>query len=135
MENMVINHWAVISSAVFNMILGASWYSPALFYEAWKKENGLRDETLKNANPVKMHGISFILALIMSYNMAFFLGDKGTNWEWGLTAGFLTGFGWAAAIFTIIALFEQKSWKYILINAFYIILYFSGIGFIIGAWR
>lgn len=45
------------------------------------------------------------------------MGDANTDWQWGLTAGFLAGFGWAAAIFTVIALFEQKSWKYILINA------------------
>ena len=47
----------------------------------------------------------------MAYNMAAFLGDAETGWQWGLTAGFLTGFGWAAAIFTVIALFEQKSWR------------------------
>ncbi|MCB9237428.1 MAG: DUF1761 domain-containing protein [Flammeovirgaceae bacterium] len=52
-----------------------------------------------------------------------------------MTAGFLTGFGWAAAIFTAIALFEQKSWKYIMINSGYIIVYFTVIGFILGLWR
>ena len=83
----------------------------------------------------KMYAISFILALVMSYNMAFFLGDTQTNWIWGLTAGFLTGFGFSAMIFTAIALFELKSLKYILINGGYIIVYFSLIGFIIGIWR
>jgi hypothetical protein len=135
MENMIINHWAVLVCAIFNMVLGAIWYSPALFYNAWKKENNLTDEQLKKSNPIKTHGISFLLAYLMSYNLAFFLGDTNTDWQWGLTAGFLTGFGWAAAIFTAIALFEQKSWKYILINSGYIIVYFSVIGFILGIWR
>ena len=135
MENMVINHWAVLVCAVFNLILGAIWYSPALFYKAWKKENQLTDEQLKQGNPGKMYGLSFALAYLMAYNMAFFLGDANTNWQWGTTAGFLTGFGWAAAIFTIIALFEQKSWTYILINSGYIITFFTMIGFILGLWR
>lgn len=135
MENAIINHWAVLSCAVFSMVLGAFWYSPLLFYNAWKRENKLTDEQLKKSNPLKTHGISFLLAYLMSYNLAFFLGDAQTTWQWGLTAGFLAGFGWAAAIFATIALFEQKSWKYIAINGAYIIIYFTGIGFILGIWR
>ena len=135
MENVIINHLAVFTCAIFNLILGALWYSPALFYQAWKSENGLTDERLQKANPLKMHGTAFVLALLMSYNLAFFLGDAETNVTWGLTAGFLTGFGWCAAIFTIIAIYEQKSWKYIAINAGYIIIYFTVIGGILGAWR
>jgi hypothetical protein len=135
MENMIINHWAVLLCAVFNLILGAIWYSPALFYNAWKQENKLTDEQIKHSNPTKTYGITFLLAYLMSYNLAFFLGDAKTDWQWGLTAGFLAGFGWAAAIFTVIALFEQKSWKYIFINGLYITIYFSAIGLILGIWR
>lgn len=135
MENMIINHWAVLACAVFNMILGAVWYSPALFFTAWKKENNLTDEQLKKANSAKMYIVGFLLAYLMSYNLAFFLGDAGTDWQWGLSAGFLAGFGWAAAIFATIALFEQKSWKYIFINGGYIVVYFTTIGFILGIWR
>jgi len=135
MENMIINHWAVLVCAVLNLALGAIWYSPALFYKAWKKENKLQDEDFKGINMGKMYTISFVLALIMSYNMAFFLGDEKTDWVWGTTAGFLTGFGWCAMIFAAIALFELKSWKYIFINSGYIIIYFTLIGFVLGAWR
>ncbi len=135
MEELYINHLAVLVCALFNMILGAIWYSPALFYESWKRQNQLSDEDLAKANMAKMYGIAFALAYLMSYNLAFFLGDAETTWSWGLTAGFLAGFGWAAAIFTVIALFEQKSWKYILINGGYIVIYFSVIGAILGAWR
>ena len=135
MENLIINHWAVLSCAALNLILGAFWYSPALFYSAWKRENGLQDEDLKNINMGKMYSLSFILALIISYNMAMFLGDATTNWSWGMTAGFLTGFGFCAAIFSVIALFELRSLKYILINSGYIVVYFTLIGLILGAWR
>lgn len=132
---MYINHWAVLTCAVFNLLLGALWYSPALFYNAWKNENKLTDEDIRKASHLKTYGISFVLALLMSYNLAFFLGDANTGWQWGLTAGFLTGFGWAAAIFTAIALFEQRSWRYIFINSGYIIVYFTLIGFLLGTWR
>ena len=136
MERFHINHWAVFASAIANLILGALWYSPLLFYKAWMKENNFTEEMIKEKfNPLKTYGLTFILSLIISYNLAFFLGDDKTNSTWGATAGFLAGFGFSALIFTIIALFEQRSWKYMLINGGYITIYFTLIGFIIGAWR
>lgn len=135
MENLHINHFAVITCAVANLALGALRYSPLLFYNAWKKENNLSEEQLKKINPAKTYGLTLIFSLIMSYNMAFFLGDDKTDWVWGATAGFLAGFGWAALIFAVIALFEMRSWKYIVINGGYIVIYFTLMGFIIGIWR
>lgn len=130
-----INHWAVIACAIANLALGALWYSPLLFYKAWKKENSFSDEQLKNINPAKVYGITFISSVIISYNMVFFLGDAKTDMAWGATAGFLTGFGFCALSFTVISLFELRSWKYIFINGGYITLYFTIIGFILGTWR
>jgi len=130
-----INHLAVIVCGLVNLILGALWYSPVLFYNAWKNENRFTDEQLKKLNPIKVYGVSFLLALCISYNMAFFLADGQTDITWGTTAGFLTGFGFSGFIFAIVALFEMKSIKYILINGGYITLYFTIIGAILGAWK
>ena len=136
METMYINHWAVIVSAAVNLVVGGIWYSPALFYNAWKKENRLTDEMIKQkAKPALTYTLAFVFSLIISYNMAFFLADEGTDWLWGLTAGFLAGFGWATLIFAIVAMFEFRSWRYILINGGYITVYFTLIGFILGIWR
>lgn len=135
MENMYINHWAVLVAAISNLIVGAIWYSPALFYDAWKKENNKTDDDFKDINVGKLYGISTILSVVICYNMAFFLGDANTDWVWGTTAGFLTGFGWAAMIFVIIAMYEQKTIRYMLINGGYIVVYFTLIGFILGIWR
>jgi hypothetical protein len=130
MEQFYINHWAVLVCAVANLVVGALWYSPMLFYKVWMKENNFTE-----FNPLKTYGMSFVLSLIISYNLAFFLGDDKTNASWGATAGFLAGFGFSALIFAVVALFEQRSWRYILINGGYITIYFTLIGFIIGAWR
>jgi hypothetical protein len=135
MENMSINHLAVFVCAVFNLILGALWYSPVLFYKAWLTENNLTEEDLKKLNPAKVYTLTFILALIISYNLAFFLADAKTDALWGATAGFLAGFAWSSLVFAIIAMFELKSWRYILINGGYITVYFTVIGFILGLWR
>jgi hypothetical protein len=135
MENPYINHLAVFICAILNLALGALWYSPLLFFKAWSSETKLTEEQLAKSNPAKTYGLAFLLALIIAYNLAFFLGDNQTTPLWGATAGFLAGFGFAALIFAIIALFEQRSWKYILINGGYITVYFTLIGLILGVWR
>ncbi len=135
MEKLYINHLAVFVCALLSLVVGALWYSPALFFKAWQKETGLSDEQVAKANPAKTYSLTFLLAWIISYNLAFFLGDRQTNWQWGLAAGLLAGVGWASTMFAIISLFEQRSFKYLLINCGYIIVYFALIGFLLGIWR
>ena len=105
MENFYINHIAVFVCAVMSLVIGGLWWSPLLFAKAWQRENGLTDEQLSNFNPVKTFGLTFLLALIMSYNLAFFLGAPGITWQWGVIAGLLAGVGWVVAMFIVIALF------------------------------
>ena len=135
MESPYINHLAVFVCAILNLALGALWYSPALFYRAWLSETKLTEEQLAQSNPIQIYGLTFVFALVISYNLAFFLGDSQTTPVWGATAGFLAGFGWGALIFAIIALFERRSWKYMFINGGFITVYFTLIGFILGLWR
>jgi Protein of unknown function (DUF1761) len=135
MENLYINHFAVFVCAVANLALGALWYSPVLFYKGWLTETGLTEEQLAASNPAKTYGLAFLIALVMSYSLAFFLGDAATTPAWGATAGFLAGFGWAALSFTIIALFERRTWRYIFINGGFITIYLTLAGFILGLWR
>ena len=135
MEEMYINHLAVWAAAVANMIVGALWYSPVLFYNAWKKEAGLSDDQIAQMNPAKTYGLAFLAAVVIAYNLAAFLGDAGTTATWGATAGFLAGFGFSAMAFWAIALFEQRSFRYVLINGGYITIVFTVMGLIIGVWR
>lgn len=134
MESIYINHIAVFVSAVMSLVIGAVWWSPILFAKPWQKEVGLTDEQLKNVNPLKNFGLAFILAWIVSYNLAFFLGGPGVTWQWGIAAGLLASV-WAVAMYIIVSLFEQRTLKHMLINVSYMVVYFAVIGFIIGIWR
>ena len=130
-----LNWLAVLSAAVSTFVLGGLWYSPALFGRAWMSVNNFTGEDLAKSNMAKIFGLSFIFALIMSANLAAFLAEPKTNAAWGATAGFLAGFGWVALGIATIALFERRSWKYILINGGYVTVSFLIMGLIIGAWR
>lgn len=134
MEEMYINHLAVIVAAISMFVLGGLWYGP-LFGKAWMDANGFTEQDLENSNPAKQYGLSLLFAIVMAYNLAGFLGDPGTDMAWGATAGFLAGFGWVMLGVAVISLFEQRSWKYILVNGGYMTLAFTLMGLIIGAWR
>jgi hypothetical protein len=53
----------------------------------------------------------------------------------GALYGFLTGFGWVAMSIALTALYEQRSFRYILINAGYLTVGFTLVGLILGAWK
>ena len=71
----------------------------------------------------------------MAVNLAMFLNDPKTTLAWGATAGFLAGFGWVAMGMGIVALFERRSLKYVLINGGYLTVALTAMGAILGAWR
>lgn len=131
MEN--INYLAVLLCALFNLILGGIWYSPILFQKLWAREAGLNMESYK-PNPAKTYGFAFVFAFLASFGMASFLAGSGQDWQQGMFAGFMTGLTLSATLFAIVALFELRSWKYILIHSGFMIVYFTVVGAILTAW-
>jgi hypothetical protein len=130
-----INWLAVLVSAIATFALGGLWYSPALFGHAWTKENNLTEASLAQSNMAKIFGLAFVFAVIMAANLAAFLAEPKTTVIWGVTAGFLAGFGWVTLGIATIALFERRSLKYVLINGGYMTVSFVVMGLILGAWR
>jgi hypothetical protein len=129
------NYLAILVATVSTFLLGGLWYSPALFSRAWMQEMGLTEEACRAQGGMgRIMGISFVLELIMAFNLAAFLGDKATL-AFGLFAGAAAGFGWVALSFGVTYLFERKSLRLFLINAGYHGLAFTIMGGILGAWH
>ena len=129
-----INYLAVLVAALSSFVIGGAWFSPIMFANAWMRENGFTEEEMKNSNMAKIFGGSFVLALIIAFNLAAFLGPEA-NLIWGMTAGALAGIGWVAAALGIIYLFERRSLKLFLINAGYQAVTFIIMGGILGIWK
>jgi hypothetical protein len=129
-------HWlAIFTAAVSTFILGGLWYSPVLFGGVWLRANRFTESQVKNFNKGRAFLGAAVLALVMSFNLAMFLSDPKTTIWWGITAGALAGLGWVAASFAIVALFENRSWSYIFVNASYQVVGFLIMGVILGGWR
>jgi hypothetical protein len=129
-----LNLWAVLVAAISAFVLGGLWYAPFLFGGVWKKANGFGANEPPAAN-AKIFIFSFVLSLVMAFNLAMFLNDPKTNLAWGATAGFLAGFGWVAMGIGIVSLFERRPWSYVLVNGGYLTVALVAMGAILGGWR
>jgi hypothetical protein len=129
-----INFLAVIVAALSCFVTGFLWYGPLLFGKIWMKEAGITKEKAKQSNMFLVFGLTFLLALIISFNLAAFLGTNA-GLAWGMTAGGLAGIGWVCASLGIVYLFEGKTLKLFLINAGYQAVTYIIAGGIIGIWQ
>ncbi len=115
-------------------MLGGLWYSPVLFGRAWMQEMSFTDESLKaKGNVGLIMGVSFLLELVMAFNLSAFIGAKASV-GFGAFAGAAAGFGWVALSFGVTFLFERKSLRLFFINAGYHGVAFTLMGAILGVW-
>jgi len=129
-----VNWLAVIAATITAFILGALWYSKALFGVAWMQEVGLTEEAVRNGNSKKAFTGTFVLQLLSAIALSAFLG-RGSNWLEGLHTGLWIGVFWVATAYGVTYLFEQRAMRLWLINAGYYVLLYAVMGTIIGALR
>ncbi len=126
-----LNWFAVICAALSTFLIGGLWYS--VFEKPWMAANSFTKEYLMQRKMPVVFGLSFLFALIMAINLALFVGKE--DLAYGMIAGFMTGFGWVSFSIAIIALFENRPLKYVLINGGYMIVSFTVMGAILGGWK
>ena len=134
MQELHFNFLAIVTAALVTFAVGGLWYSPILFARAWMRECGLTEAQTRQAPMARVFGLSFLAALVMSANLAAFLGAKATL-PFGLLAGAATGIGWVAMSLGVTYLFEQRSLKLWLIDAGYQVVAYTLMGGILGAWH
>ena len=145
MEEMDINWLAIVAASILPLVTGFIWYNPKVFGTAWMKESGMTMEKAQQMNPAKTYG----LAVVMAFLIAFFLwpqvfigGGAGElhgaepylTFKHGALHGSMLGVFVALPVLATNALFEQKSFKYVMINAGYWIVTMGLMGGIINAW-
>ncbi|MGM0837884.1 MAG: DUF1761 domain-containing protein [Bacillota bacterium] len=126
-----LNFIAILVAALSAFFIGGIWYS-LLFGKLWMKLHGFTEEQLKKTAG-KVFGGSFVLALIISFFLAMFIGPDSTG-VFGLIAGFMAGAFFVAAALGITYLFERRPLVLFLLDGGYHIVTFSVMGYILGVW-
>ena len=145
MEEMSINWLALVCAAILPLIIGFIWYGP-LFGKAWMNETGMTEAKAKQMNPAKTYGLAVIFSFLVVFFIVpqVFLGgmppdelhgaEQFITFKHGALHGAIIGLFIVLPVFAINALFEQKSAKYIIINAGYWVLTMSLMAGLINAW-
>ncbi len=162
---MEFNLLAILVAALSSFVVGFVWYNPKVFGTIWMKEAGFTQEQSKKGNMLKILGLTFVYSFMIAFMMstivihqmgaisliggpdaiatakpsfAAFFADYGNSFrtfKHGALHGFISGICIALPIISINGLFEQKSWKYMAIQAGYWIVILTIMGAIICGWK
>lgn len=135
-------HWlSQGTAAVSALVIGLIWYG-VLFKNAWMNASGVTLEKIKNGiHPALLYVIVLILAFVISIGLyrhiiqihAAFESHSDNPFGHGVYHGLWDAFLYGGiSVLVTNALFDQRNWKYILINAGYWIVTFGIMGGIIG---
>jgi hypothetical protein len=162
---MPFNFYAILAATFVSLVVGFIWYNPKVFGTIWMNETGMTEEKARQSNMLKVFGLtifySFLISLTLSSivihqigalgmiggpdnvvkalpSYAAFIADYGNafrSFQHGALHGFFTGLFFVLPITAINSLFEQKSWKYILITSGYWMVSLTIMGAIICGWK
>ena len=156
---MNINFLALLLAALSTLVVGFIWYNPKVFGNIWMKESGLKEEDMKGANMIKIFGLSIVYAFLISFvlqmvvihqwgalgmvggdakkalpSYSAFMSDYGTafrTFKHGALHGFITGLFMILPVIGTNALYEKRSFKYVMVTAGFWIVSFMIMGGII----
>lgn len=78
-----VNILPLIIGGIFNMVLGALWYSNVLFAKSWMKESGVTEEQITDSSGMgKVYGLTMAMAVITSYVIGFIIANLGVTSIW-----------------------------------------------------
>ncbi len=123
------NLLAIFVAAAAGFLVGGVWYGP-LFGKAWMAENGFTEEQLKNANMLKIYGLTFafsvLSAVFLGHLLAFF--DTSARATMMISGGIALGYI-VPAIGTNY-LFSRRSGKLFAIDAGYWVVFYAVMGLV-----
>lgn len=126
-----LNIWAILVAGVMNMVIGASWYSEALFGKQWMTYLGFKKEEL---NPsAGLFVLVFILGLLVAVVMALFL--QGASAVEGILYGVVIALGLVIPMLVTHALYEQRKAGMILLTAGHVLVTFMAYGALLAGWQ
>lgn len=143
---MDINFIALALASLSTLVVGFIWYNPKVFGTIWMTEAGITEDKMKNSNMIAIFGISLVYAFFIAFTLQMmvihqfsaagvvggdmnnesfklFMTEENLNafrtFKHGALHGFFAGLFFALPVLGVGALYERRSWKYVLITGGY----------------
>ena len=131
-----LNHLAIIVSAVILWLLGAAWYSPALFAKPWMALLGINKGATKGSSMIAGMITSFVCDVILAFILAHIvIWTDASTFGWGALVGFIVWVGFIAAPNLPQGIYEGRPFKLFAINSGYWLVGLVIIGGVLAVWR
>ena len=133
-----VSVWGVLIGALAALVIGAVWYSGALYGGAWQSIMGLSDSAMakraRSAFPLLIV-VSLLTAYVLSLFIVYFHHYVGGSWvRDGFYVGLLSFVGLAGTTVVGHAAFDPRDRKLVLINLGNRLVTLAALGLIIGAF-
>lgn len=160
---MEINWLALLVASLMSLVVGFVWYNPKVFGNIWMKEAGITMNPNEKPNMVKMFGLTvlcaFMIAFVLQFNVihqfgAFgmiggnlaeakpsytaFIADYGETFrtfKHGALHGTMVGLFLCLPTLGTGAIYEKRSFKYVMIAGGYWVVTCALMGGIICGWN
>ncbi|MGI9343225.1 MAG: DUF1761 domain-containing protein [Gammaproteobacteria bacterium] len=128
-----LNVIAVVVATIAGMAIGALWYSPVLFGNAWLAALGKTEEELSSPAPAMIGSV--VASLVSAICIAIIVAAFGaTTIASGALVGALCGIGLVAMAMLSDSLFCGWGWPLYFIQSGYRVVYLVVMGGIVGGW-
>ncbi len=130
-----LNHLAIFVSGAFLWLLGAVWYSPALFSKPWMALLGFSKEHPNKKSLVPGMIASLVCDVILAFVMEhLILWSEANSFGWGALVGFIAWIGFFAAPNLPQGIYENRPFKLFAINNGYWLIGLPIVGGILAIW-
>lgn len=142
---MEMNFLSIAVAAVSTLVVGFVWYNPKTFGTIWMTAIGMKPEDAQKGNMPLIFGVSLVLAFLLAFYLYLdvnFGGAPGMEhgtpayqtFKHGAFHGVFLGVLVAMPLIVTNALYEQRNFKYMFVNAGYWIICMALMGGIVCAW-
>jgi len=116
------------------MVIGAVWYSPALFVKPWYRLTGVTAAQMK-AGMAKALAVDFVGSLLMAFVLVHVIRFGGaTAVLQGMAVSFSVWLGFVAVVTVGTVTYERKPFQLFLLNNGYLLLSLLAMGGILAVW-
>jgi hypothetical protein len=131
-----VNNLAILVAGIILWVLGAIWYSPALFAKPWMQLLGINREPGKRDGLLLGMTASFIGGLVLSFVLThIIMWSNTTGFVRGGVVGVLVWMGFIAATALPQGLYEKRPFKLFAINGGYWLVGLFVVGGMLAVWK
>jgi len=130
-----LNLLAVLVSAVILWVLGAIWYSPALFAKPWMAALRITPDPSKKKGLLVGMIASFVGDFILAFVLDHIIVWANAGFHGGAFVGFIVWLGFFAAPNLPQGIYENRPFKLFAINNAYWLVGLIIVGILLAVWR